>query len=154
MWKPTVRRAALIAIIGMPWCWDSTRQLGQSDDRELKYSYAGSARVMGRGRYMTVTIYKFNDNREVSWTWEPNLPPGAAELELQERLQGDVDIVERMPVLSDRGEKVGERVVALFHLNGRGAPPHAFLWKNHGGTVYRIEGTSMDQILEIERNLK
>ncbi len=82
------------------------------------------------------------------------LPPGAAEIELQELLKGEVDIIERTPVLNEQGEKAGERIVALFHIHGRGHVPHVLLWKNHGGSVYRIEGTSLDQLLEVERTLK
>ena len=160
MKRPTCPQAVMLitAVIGITlvalWQLSSTSPPASEGDK-LKFAYAGSARVMRPGgRYMDVTVYKFPDNREVSWIWEPNLPSGVAELELQEFLKGDVEVTERTPVLSEQGEAVGERVVALFHINGRGHVPHVFLWKNYGGSIYRIEGTSLDQVLAVERTLK
>lgn len=126
-----------------------------SHEHGLRITDGSHARVMAPGgRYMDVSIYKFSDNRPVSLIQQSNLPDEVAERELQQLLTGDVDIIERIPVLSEQGNVVGERVVALFHIYGRDRIPYAFVWKKHGWSVYRIEGTSLDQVLTVERGLK
>lgn len=78
--------------------------------------------------------------------------PSKALKELRERVKDAEQIVEETAVMNEQGEKVGDRVVALWRpdTSGLWAPRASILW-TRDGERFGIEGGSLERVLEFER---
>lgn len=119
---------------------------------EISFEYQGVAFVMIGGRgCIVVHIYKANDGSEVRLTADTFDSPALAAAELESMLKGDVEVIERTPVMDEQGQQTGERVVVRRDF-GKDNPAQFYVWKRRGAEVYRLSGASLPHLLAFEKS--
>ncbi len=86
----------------------------------------------------------------VSVTRENRDSADRANKELQRRLKAALRIIERGSKLDDKGQRVGERVVAMFALSDSQKEQASVLWTNDQ-QLYYIGSLSLKHALEFEK---
>ncbi len=76
--------------------------------------------------------------------------PSRANKELRRKIKEAIQIIERAPMLNDKREHVGERVVAMFPPNSPFKESASVFWTD-GANFYSIDSPSLKNALEFEK---
>jgi len=120
---------------------------------QISFEYQGFSLVMIGGRgCIAVHTYKANDGLEVRMTTDTFDSPDLAAEELERRLKGNVEIIERLPVVDEQGQQAGERVIMRRYFD-KDKPSQFYLLETRGAEVYCFSGPSVQHLLALERHL-
>ncbi len=95
-------------------------------------------------------VYESSDGVELSVTRENRDSSPKADKALQRKLKKAIRIIERGSKLDEKGQRVGERVVAMLALDDSQKEQASVLWTN-GQQLYYIESLSLKHALEFEK---
>lgn len=95
-------------------------------------------------------LYQSSDGVGLTVTRENRDTADRANKELQRKLKGATRIIERGSKLDEKGQRVGERVVAMFALDDSQKEQASVLWTS-GRQFYYIESLSLKHALEFEK---
>lgn len=95
-------------------------------------------------------LYKSSDGIRVTTTVENRGSPVRANQALQRKIKKASKIIEQKANLDDKGQRVGERVVAIFPSNGSEKEHSAVLW-TEGSHFHYIESSSLGHALKFEK---
>jgi len=102
------------------------------------------------GAPYSAQIYESTTGVRVSVTRENRDSSTQASKELQKRIKQAVEIVERDTKMDEKGQRVGDRVVATFAKSNSSENDVAVLWTN-GAQFYYIQSSSLPIALEFEK---
>lgn len=94
-------------------------------------------------------LYKSSDGVGVTTTIENRGSAVRANKALQRKIKKASQIIERGAKLDNKGQRVGERVVAMFALDGPEKEHRAVLW-TEGSQFHYIESSSLRHALQFE----
>ena len=95
-------------------------------------------------------LYKSCDGVGVSTTVENRSSVFSALKALQRKVKTASKIIERGPKLDDKGQRTGERVVAMFASNGSEKERAAVLW-TEGSDFHYLESSSLRHLIAFEK---
>ncbi len=102
------------------------------------------------GAPYSAQIYESPDGVKVSVTRENRDSSAGASKALNKRIKEAVEIVEQADKMDEKGQRVGERVVATFAKSDSSEKEVAVLWTN-GAQFYYIQSPSLPVTLEFEK---
>lgn len=121
------------------------------DNQEITFAdKLGAKGTTKDGAPFSTHVYESSDGVVVSIMRENRDSPTKADRALQKRLKRAIRIIERGSTLDEKGQRVGERVVAMFALDNSQKEQASVLWTN-GQQLYYIESLSLKHALEFER---
>ncbi|HLN98462.1 MAG TPA: hypothetical protein VK208_08385 [Pyrinomonadaceae bacterium] len=123
---------------------ESTKEAGEFEDVQ-----SGRGKT-DEGIQFSYHLYKSSDGVGVATTVENRASPVRANKALQRRIKRAVKIIERGPKLDNNGQRIGERVVAVFAADGSKNEQAAVLWTD-GSQFYYIESPSLKHALGFEK---
>lgn len=121
----------------------------QNRTAEFKEISAGKGTTRDGAPFST-QLFESQEGVRVSIIRENRDSPVRADKELQRRIKQALEIVERGPKVDERGQRVGERIVAKFAKNGSAEEEVAILW-TEGQQLYSIKSLSLTVALEFEK---
>ena len=124
---------------------------------DMKQDQASQFRELSSGKGTTkdgapfsTQTYESKDGVKVLVMRENRDSPERASRRLQERTKEAVEIVERDTKMDEKGQRVGDRVVATFAKSDSSEKEVAVLWTN-GAQFYYIQSPSLPVTLEFEK---
>ncbi len=108
----------------------------------------GPAGLATRGSFMTL-----NSSDGMSFTkWSVYCrSPRHAAIELRKRTRKAVEIFSREPVVDEKGQQIGEKLLALFSRNDSTNALASLLWTENE-EFFQVEGSSIQNILEYRKD--
>ena len=127
------------------------KQEGEKQESASRFNEVSSKKGSTKdGAPFSSQLYQSSDGIELTVTRENRDSAGRANKELQKKLKGSLRIIGRAPKLDEKGERVGERVVAIFAFDDSQKEQASVLWTN-GQQFYYIESLSLKHALEFEK---
>jgi len=124
---------------------------------DMKQGQASEFRELSSGKGTTkdgapfsTQAYESKDGVKILVMRENRDSPERASRRLQERTKEAVEIVEQGSKVDEKGQRVGERVVATFTKNGSSEKEVVILWTN-GQQFHYIQSSSLQVAREFEK---
>jgi hypothetical protein len=142
--------------VGLTAYWYSRVRTAHKDvPAEISFLSGQHSRVMAAsGLYEDLSIYESSDGVTVTVMEDDFSNEAQRQRELAALLDASrAEVIERKPIMNEAGDKqVGERIVGRTSILD--SEPHAFIFTTHGDCYRRIEGRSLNHLLEVEKALK
>ena len=119
------------------------------EKHERKYS-RGPAGEATTGSF--ITLSSSDGMSFTKWSVYCRSPEGAKN-EMQKRLKDAVKIVSQEPRFDQKGEQIGETVVALVPPNGADYAAATLIWTEKD-ELFQVEGATLGNILEYRKDFK
>lgn len=123
-------------------------QIPSSFQNNRRQYHRGPAGLATRGSF--ITLNSSDGMNFTKWTVYCQSSNAAAK-RLQKGIRGAVNIFSREPVYDDKGQQIGEKIVALFSANDARNAPASLLWTENE-EFFQVEGSSLHDILEYRKD--